>query len=90
MRFRRMERILPSSSPIFLSCRKPKTTPVYIFDRWQNEVWRGTNYDNTTVVFKGVSTSGTDLPTGTLFLQGLILPVANHHKPIHILKALRP
>jgi hypothetical protein len=46
-----------------------KNNTVYIFDRWQNEVWRGTNYDNTTVVFKGVSTSGTDLPTGTYFYR---------------------
>jgi hypothetical protein len=46
-----------------------KSNTVYIFDRWQNEVWRGTNYDNTTVVFKGVSTSGTDLPTGTYFYK---------------------
>ena len=46
-----------------------KNNTVYIFDRWQNEVWRGTNYDNTTVVFKGVSASGTDLPTGTYFYR---------------------
>lgn len=46
-----------------------KNNTVTIFDRWQNEVWRGTNYDNTTVVFKGVSASGTDLPSGTYFYK---------------------
>ncbi len=42
---------------------------VVIFDRWQNEVWRGTNYDNATVVFKGVGSGGADLPTGTYFYK---------------------
>ncbi|NOT74405.1 MAG: hypothetical protein HOP08_05705 [Cyclobacteriaceae bacterium] len=41
---------------------------VTIFDRWQNEVWKGTNYDNTSVVFTGTSSSG-DLPTGTYYYK---------------------
>jgi gliding motility-associated-like protein len=46
-----------------------KNNIVTIFDRWQNEVWRGENYDNTNVVFKGVGDSGSDLPTGTYFYR---------------------
>jgi gliding motility-associated-like protein len=42
---------------------------VTIYDRWQNEVWRGTNYDNSTVTFKGTSNKGNDLPTGTYFYK---------------------
>ncbi|MBS1555621.1 MAG: gliding motility-associated C-terminal domain-containing protein [Bacteroidetes bacterium] len=46
-----------------------KSNVVTIFDRWQNEVWRGENYDNTSVVFKGTSNEGNDLPTGTYFYK---------------------
>lgn len=42
---------------------------VLIFDRWQNEVWRGENYNNNTVVFRGDSSDGTALPTGTYFYK---------------------
>jgi gliding motility-associated-like protein/uncharacterized delta-60 repeat protein len=46
-----------------------KNNVVTIFDRWQNEVWRGENYDNNTIVFKGTSDGGSDLPTGTYFYK---------------------
>lgn len=46
-----------------------KNNIVTIFDRWQNEVWRGENYNNTSVVFKGTSDGGSDLPTGTYFYK---------------------
>jgi hypothetical protein len=46
-----------------------KSNTVYIFDRWENMVWHGTNYDNTSVVFTGVSDSGNDLPTGVYFYK---------------------
>jgi uncharacterized delta-60 repeat protein len=46
-----------------------KNNIVTIFDRWQNEVWRGENYNNTTIVFKGVSDGGSDLPSGTYFYR---------------------
>ncbi len=46
-----------------------KANTVIIFDRWQNEVWRGSNYDNNTIVFKGVSADGADLPTGIYFYR---------------------
>ena len=46
-----------------------KNNVVTIFDRWQNEVWRGENYNNTSVVFKGVGDGGNDLPSGTYFYK---------------------
>jgi hypothetical protein len=46
-----------------------KNNQVTIYDRWQNEVWRGTNYDNATVVFSGAGDGGGDLPTGTYFYK---------------------
>lgn len=46
-----------------------KSNTVTIFDRWQNEVWRGENYNNSTVVFKGTANGGSDLPTGTYFYK---------------------
>lgn len=46
-----------------------KDNHVTIYDRWQNEVWRGTNYNNSTIVFNGASDKGKDLPTGTYFYK---------------------
>ena len=46
-----------------------KDNTVYIFDRWENLVWHGTNYDNTSVVFTGVSDGGGDLPSGVYFYK---------------------
>ncbi len=46
-----------------------KANTVTIFDRWENQVWRGANYDNTSVVFKGVGDGGNELPTGTYFYR---------------------
>lgn len=46
-----------------------KNNVVTIFDRWQNQVWRGENYNNTSVVFKGLSEDGSSLPTGTYFYK---------------------
>jgi gliding motility-associated-like protein len=46
-----------------------KNNQVTIYDRWQNEVWRGKNYDNSTVAFEGTSAKGSDLPTGTYFYK---------------------
>lgn len=46
-----------------------KNNTVYIFDRWENQVWHGTNYDNSSVVFTGVSDSGSDLPTGVYYYK---------------------
>ena len=46
-----------------------KQNTVYIFDRWENQVWHGTNYDNVSVVFTGVSDGGSDLPSGVYFYK---------------------
>lgn len=40
---------------------------VHIFDRWGTEVWSGTDYDNTNVVWTGKNKQGNDLPDGTYF-----------------------
>lgn len=40
---------------------------VAIFNRWGQQVWRGTNYDNTTIVFAGRNVKGEDLPPGTYY-----------------------
>lgn len=40
---------------------------VIIFNRWQEEVWTGENYNNTSVVFKGESNSGAELVSATYY-----------------------
>ncbi|CAN5351258.1 hypothetical protein BH09BAC3_BH09BAC3_08890 [soil metagenome] len=45
-----------------------QSNTVTIFDRWQNQVWEGTDYNNTSVVFTGAGSSG-DLPTGTYYYK---------------------
>jgi gliding motility-associated-like protein len=42
---------------------------VMIYNRWGDEVWRGENYDNTSVVFNGTNHHGNDLPSGTYFYR---------------------
>ncbi len=46
-----------------------KNNTVYIFDRWENLVWHGSNYDNNSVVFTGNSDSGSALPSGVYFYK---------------------
>jgi hypothetical protein len=46
-----------------------KNNSVYIFDRWENLVWHGSNYDNTSVVFTGSSDGGSALPSGVYFYK---------------------
>ncbi|MBS1491472.1 MAG: VCBS repeat-containing protein [Bacteroidetes bacterium] len=46
-----------------------KANTVQIFDRWENMVWHGSNYDNNNVVFKGSGDNGNDLPTGVYFYR---------------------
>jgi gliding motility-associated-like protein len=38
-----------------------------ILNRWGNVVFEATNYDNVTHVFKGLSSSGAELPAGTYY-----------------------
>jgi gliding motility-associated-like protein len=42
---------------------------VTIYNRWGDEVWRGTNYDNQNVFFNGTNSDGKDLPSGTYFYK---------------------
>jgi gliding motility-associated-like protein len=46
-----------------------KNNKVSIFDRWENLVWHGSNYDNTNVVFSGNNDDGTTLPSGVYFYR---------------------
>jgi hypothetical protein len=46
-----------------------KNNKVSIFDRWENLVWHGTNYDNTAVVFTGNGDNGNALPSGVYFYK---------------------
>jgi gliding motility-associated-like protein len=40
---------------------------VSVYNRWGDEVFSETNYDNVTRVFKGLSKNGSELPSGTYF-----------------------
>jgi len=40
---------------------------VTIYNRWGQEIWAGTNYDNTQVVWSGTNTKGKELPAGTYY-----------------------
>ena len=44
-----------------------ETKTVSIFNRWGNLVWKGDNYDNTTVVWRGTNKNDDPLPDGTYF-----------------------
>ncbi|MGC4022743.1 MAG: gliding motility-associated C-terminal domain-containing protein [Cyclobacteriaceae bacterium] len=46
-----------------------KNNTVSIYDRWENLVWQGSNYDNNSVVFTGISDSGNSLPSGVYFYK---------------------
>lgn len=42
---------------------------VMIFNRWGDLVWEGRNYNNTTVVFTGISKNNAELPSGTYYYK---------------------
>ena len=46
-----------------------KTNTVRIFNRWGEEVYSAQNYNNNNIAFKGLSTNGDVLPTGTYFYR---------------------
>ena len=46
-----------------------KDNKVTIFNRWGEVVFEVTNYNNSTVVFRGLNQSGKELPTGTYFYK---------------------
>ena len=49
----------------YLELYLPNTVTIY--NRWGVEVWKGVNYDNSTVVWSGQAKDGTALPDGTYF-----------------------
>lgn len=46
-----------------------KNNTVKIFNRWGEEVYTAVNYNNTTIAFKGISTNGDVLASGTYFYR---------------------
>lgn len=44
-----------------------RSNRVQIFSRWGSLVWEGVDYDNETVVWKGLDSDGNPLPEGTYF-----------------------
>jgi gliding motility-associated-like protein len=48
---------------------RTKSNRVTIFNRWGDKVFETENYDNTTRVFKGLTTNGHELPSGTYFYK---------------------
>ena len=46
-----------------------KDNQVRIFNRWGDTVYDAENYNNTTIVFKGLGTNGEVLPPGTYFYR---------------------
>ena len=46
-----------------------KENKVMIFNRWGDIVFEVENYDNTDNVFRGINSSGNDLPAGTYFYR---------------------
>jgi uncharacterized repeat protein (TIGR03803 family) len=59
----------------YIDALSPKNQ-VSIYNRWGDEVFSVSDYDNKTRVFAGLSNSGSKLPTGTYFYK-IILPTAN-------------
>jgi gliding motility-associated-like protein len=46
-----------------------KNNTVRIFNRWGDVVYEAENYNNTTIAFRGLSTSGDPIPSGTYFYR---------------------
>lgn len=46
-----------------------KNNTVHIYNRWGDEVYSAINYNNNTIAFKGISTSGDVLAAGTYFYR---------------------
>jgi gliding motility-associated-like protein len=46
-----------------------KKNNVTLYNRWGDEVFSASNYDNNSKVFKGISNSGSELPSGTYFYR---------------------
>ncbi|MCH2198517.1 MAG: gliding motility-associated C-terminal domain-containing protein [Flavobacteriales bacterium] len=51
----------------WLAYEEYATNTVTIVNRWGVEVWNGSNYDNTNVVFNGTNFDGEELPEGVYY-----------------------
>lgn len=45
---------------------------IQIFNRWGQQVWEGSNYDNTTVVWEGLNSSGDEMADATYFYVAVV------------------
>jgi gliding motility-associated-like protein len=52
---------------IVSNIEKFSSNNVVIVDRWGSVIYRASGYNNNTVVWKGVNSSGALVPTGTYF-----------------------
>jgi gliding motility-associated-like protein len=64
---------------LFPETQKNKVT---IFNRWGSKVFEVVDYNNTTNVFKGLSDSGNELPSGTYFYR-IEFDLKDDRKPIN-------
>lgn len=46
-----------------------RNNTVTLYNRWGDEVYRATNYNNVTTVFNGIGKNGNELPSGTYFYK---------------------
>ncbi|MBT1699033.1 VCBS repeat-containing protein [Fulvivirgaceae bacterium PWU4] len=46
-----------------------RNNTVTLYNRWGDEVYRATNYNNVTTVFTGIGKNGNELPSGTYFYK---------------------
>lgn len=46
-----------------------KSNKVTIYNRWGDEMWKTDDYDNVNQVFKGISSAGNELPSGTYYYK---------------------
>ncbi len=58
----------------YIDLHLPNT--VMIYNRWGMMIWKGDNYDNSTVVWNGTAQDGSALPDGTYFY---VIEVAGGH-----------
>ncbi len=45
---------------------------IQIFNRWGQQVWEGSNYDNTEVVWEGINSSGAEMADATYFYVAVV------------------
>lgn len=63
----------------------PENT-VEIYNRWGNQVWSGTKYDNKRVVWRGQNMQGQPLPPGTYFYVIDVTPLGRFSKWVELVR----